>query len=37
MRRCSTCFTYTFRETCPLCGSPTSPPGPPPYRGPRRR
>ncbi len=37
MRKCRSCLIYTFKEICPLCGSPTYPPGPPPYKGPRRR
>jgi len=29
MRRCPHCGRYTFKETCPVCGSPTVVPHPP--------
>ncbi|RLG41552.1 MAG: ribosome biogenesis protein [Thermoproteota archaeon] len=31
MRRCNSCWTYTFREVCPKCGSPTIDPHPKPF------
>jgi len=29
MRRCDNCGRYTFKEKCPVCGSPTRVPHPP--------
>ena len=29
MRRCSSCGRYTFKEVCPVCGTPTRVPHPP--------
>ncbi len=29
MRKCSRCGRYTFKETCPVCGSETYVPHPP--------
>ncbi|MCD6349118.1 MAG: hypothetical protein J7L91_05760 [Candidatus Korarchaeota archaeon] len=31
MRRCLVCWTYTFRERCPICGSVTISPHPEPF------
>jgi len=31
MRRCHSCYAYTFKETCPRCGGPTENPLPPRY------
>ncbi|MCL4325171.1 MAG: RNA-protein complex protein Nop10 [Candidatus Thermoplasmatota archaeon] len=28
MRKCRTCLTYTFSESCPKCGNPTGTPHP---------
>ncbi|WP_075050219.1 RNA-protein complex protein Nop10 [Ignicoccus islandicus] len=29
MRQCPNCGRYTFKETCPVCGTPTKVPHPP--------
>ncbi len=31
MRRCPKCWTYTFKEKCPVCGSGTLIPHPEPF------
>jgi H/ACA ribonucleoprotein complex subunit 3 len=31
LRRCVSCCRYTFKESCPVCGSPTRSAHPPPF------
>ena len=32
IKKCPNCRRYTLRETCPICGSTTVSPHPPPYK-----